>query len=270
MREKNSTNWTNTKNKLKNIKQILIMKTINRSMLAIGLLSFVFQSCTNNDYIKISDADYAITTAYQNADAVNGAKLFSNFQHVDAGWAWVTPADVTANAALADFIGWPNPKFAADPTLTAVEIKAIGTYTAQTGVTTPTPAPQANRNFYSCAGCHPVDGMARDASGISKKVAKTQPDIAVNQLLATKTWDPKKLFDAIKGVGGRAIDATKTADGLDLTKGGQTHPDFSRILTDEKIWDLVKWLKEGMFNENDDFVNQLTTFIAKYPPPQRD
>lgn len=233
----------------------------------LGILTFILQSCTNNDYVKISDADYAITTAYQNADAVNGAKLFSNFQHVDAGWAWVTPTDVSANPALADFIGWPNPKFAADPTLTALEIKAIGTYTAQTGVTTPTPTPQANRNFYSCAGCHPVDGMAREASGISKKVAKTQPDIAVNQLLATKNWDPKKLFDAIKGVGGRAIDATKTADGLNLTLGGQTHPDFSRILTDEKIWDLVKWLKEGMFNENDDLYT-VTTHNGPYQTVQ--
>ena len=243
------------------------MKTINKSMLILGFLTFVLQSCTNNDYVKISDADYAITTAYENADAVNGAKLFSNFQHVDAGWAWVTPTDILANPALTDYIGWPNPIYAADPTLTVAEVKAIGTYTAQTGVTTPSPAPQANRNYYSCAGCHPVDGMARDASGISKKTAANQPQIATNRLLDCKSWDSKRLFDAIKGVGGRPIDATKTVNGLDLTLGGQAHPDYSRILTDEKIWDLVKWLKEGIFNENDDLYT-VTTHNGPYQTVQ--
>lgn len=247
MREKNSTNWTNTKNKLKNIKQILIMKTINRSMLAIGLLSFVFQSCTHDIYV---DPQAAEKTAYENADAVNGSKLFSNFQNVEAGW--------TLNAA-----GWPAVTEAADPT---IKIEDIATYTAQTGVTTPSPAPQANRLFYSCTGCHASDGMGIKEAGITKKASKTQPQFADVSLRGTRNWDNIKLFDAIKRVGGRQIDPLKTADGLNLTLGGQAHPDFSKILTDDKIWDLVKWLKEGVDNTNGDLYTAVAT--GSYAVPQ--
>ncbi len=241
------------------------MKTKNKSILLLGLLALMLQSCTHDVYVDPLADQKAL---YENADAVNGSKLFSNFQHVDAGWPLVTPADAVLDPALADFVGWPNPNFAADPLITATEMKAIGTYTAQTGVTTPSPAPQANRNYYSCTGCHAVDGMGRDASGITKKTAANQPQMATNHLLDVKGWDPKALFDVIKSAGtGRPIDATKTVNGLDLTLGGQNHPDYSRILTDDKIWDLVKWLKEGMFNEADDMYT-LTTHNGPYQTVQ--
>lgn len=75
--------------------------------------------------------------------------------------------------------------------------------------------------------------------------------MAVSHLKDCQSWDIQTLFDAIKNVGGRQIDPTKTANGLDLSLGGQTHPDLSRILTDDKIWDLVKYLKEGIiYNES--------------------
>ena len=240
------------------------MKTRSKVLLLIGFLTFVLQSCTHDVYIDpLADQN----AAYENADAVNGAKLFNNFQHVDAGWPLVTPADVTADVTLAELVGWPNPKFAADPLMSAQDMKAIATYTAQAGVTTPVPAPQANRNFYSCIGCHPLDGIGRDASGITKKTAANQPQMATNYLLDKKSWDPKTLFDAIKNVGGRQIDATKTANGLNLTLGGQTHPDYSRILTDDKIWDLVKWLKEGIYNETNDLYT-ITTHNGPYQTVQ--
>ncbi len=223
------------------------MKTINKSMLLLGLFTLVLQSCTHEIYV---DPLAASKAAYENADAVNGAKLFSNFQNIEAGW----PLDAA---------GWPDVTAAADPT---INIKDIATYTAQTGVTTPVPAPQANRNFYACAGCHAVDGMGRDGTGISKKTAANQPQMAASHLRDTRGWDPVKLFDAIKGVGGRQIDPTKTVNGLDLTLGGQTHPDFSKILTDDKIWDLVKWLKEGVDNTNGDLYSMST--VGAFTVPQ--
>lgn len=217
------------------------MKTINKSMLALGLLSFVLQSCTHDVYV---DPQAAEKTAYENADAVNGGKLFNNFEHVDAGW----PVDAT---------GWPDVKYAADPT---INIKDIAN--PPKGTTA-----QANLNFYSCMGCHPSDGMGRSEYGNNKKVAATQPDFAASHLRDTRGWDIIKLFDAIKNVGGRAIDPTKTANGLDLTLNGQKHPDFSKILTDDKIWDLVKWLKEGaIYNENNDLYT--VTTVGTYAVPQ--
>ena len=153
------------------------MKTKSFNIVMIGFIAFMLQSCTHDIYVDPQASDKA---SYDNADAINGAKLFSNFQHADAGWPLVTPTDALGNPALANLVGWPNIKYAADASLTDVDIKAIGTYTAQTGVTTPSPAPQANRNFYSCSSCHPADGMGRDGAVISKKTAANQPQIATN------------------------------------------------------------------------------------------
>ena len=233
------------------------MKTINKSMLILGLLSFVLQSCTHDVYV---DPQSTEKTAYDNADAVNGSKLFSNFEHVDAGWPTVAQADIDLDATLAGLLGWPNPKLAADPT---INIKDIATPPR----TTPATPGQANLNYYSCIACHPADGMGRTEIGNNKKVALTQPDIATNNLREVRSWDIVRLYDAIKNVGGRAIDPTKTANGLDLTLGGQTHPDFSKILTDDKIWDLVKYLKDGIiYNEGSDLYTVNT--VGTYAVPQ--
>ncbi len=211
------------------------MKTKHKVLMLIGSTVFMLQSCTHDIYV---DPQADVKAAYDNADAVNGSKLFSNFQHVDAGWPAVTQADIDADASLAGLLGWPNPKYAADPT---INIKDIAT--GSTG--------QKNRSFYSCVGCHPTDGLGRDGVGNKVKVAVAQPDMAVSHLKDCQSWDIQTLFDAIKNVGGRQIDPTKTANGLDLSLGGQTHPDLSRILTDDKIWDLVKYLKEGIiYNES--------------------
>ena len=212
------------------------MKTINKSMLLLGLFTLVLQSCTHDIYVDPLAAEKA---AYENADAVNGAKLFSNFENPEAGW-------------LADASGWPDVTYAADP---SINIKDIATPPK----TTPATPGQANLNFYSCAGCHSVDGMGRDEAGVNKKISATQPDLAASHLRDTRNWDNVKLFDAIKNVGGRAIDPTKTANGLDPSLGGQTHPDYSKILTDDKIWDLVKWLKEGVDNTNGDLYDIAVT-----------
>ena len=210
------------------------MKTKNKlGVLALGLLGFLVQSCTHDIYV---DPQADVLAAYDNADAVNGSKLFSNFQHPDAGWPLVTQTDIDQNVSLAGLLGWPNPTYAADPT---INIKDIAT--PPSGV-----SGQKNRSFYSCVGCHPTDGLGRDGMGNKTKTAIAQPDFAASHLKDCRTWDIQALFNAIKHVGGRQIDPLKTANGLDLTLGGQEHPDFSKILTDDKIWDLVKYLKEGV------------------------
>jgi mono/diheme cytochrome c family protein len=237
----------------------LIMKTTKNRFLIFGVLALVLQSCTHDVY---TDPLADVKQAYDNADAVNGAKLFNNFQHIDAGWPAVTQADINQDATLAGLLGYPNPAFANDPT---INVRYIATG--------PTGSTDKNRNFYSCSGCHAYDGMGRDEYGNNKKVAATQPDFAVSHLRDCRTWDVQTIFNAIKNVGGRAIDPAKTINGLDLTLGGQTHPDYSRILSDEKIWDLVKWLKEGaIYNEstaafpNGDLYSVTTT--GTYAVPQ--
>lgn len=223
------------------------MKTINKSMLILGLLSFALQSCTHDVYV---DPQATEKTAYDNADAVNGSKLFSNILHVDAGWPLVAQAEIDKDATLVGLLGWPNPKAAADITLSIKDIS-----NPPKGTTA-----QANVNFYSCISCHGADGMGREEYNSGKKIAATQPDVATTHLKDVKSWEITKLYAAIKNVGGRAIDPTKTANGLNPALGGQNHPDFSKILTEDKIWDLVKWLKEGaIYNENNDLYTATRT-----------
>lgn len=211
------------------------MKTKIKSLLFIALGSFAFQSCTHDVYV---DPDAAAKAAYAAADAVNGSKLFSNFLHVDAGWPL-------------DDAGWPDVLVAADPTINIADIS-----NPPRGV-----VGQSNANFYSCTGCHAVDGIGRDGMGITKVASKTAPEFAASHLLDNKNDDIIALFNKIKNVGGRQIDPAKTANGLDNTLGGQAHPDYSKILTDAKIWDLVKWVKEGMYNENSDLYTITTTGV---------
>lgn len=215
------------------------MKTKHKLLMLIGFPIFMLQSCTHDVYV---DPQAAEKTLYDNADAVNGSKLFNNFEHVDAGWPAVTQTDIDQDATLAGLLGWPNPKSAADPT---INIKDIAN--PPTGVTA-----QKNRSFYTCTGCHAYDGLGRDGGYITKTLYTSpsglptagQPLIAASHLIDAKNMDIVELFNKIKNVGGRAIDPTITVNGW-TTPLGNAHPDYSKILTDDKIWDLVKWLKEG-------------------------
>jgi len=221
------------------------MKTRSFNIVMIGIIAYMLQSCTHDIYVDPQAGDKA---SYDNADAVNGAKLFSNFEHVDAGW----PADA---------LGWPLASAASDPTITIANI--ANPPTGQTG--------QKNRSFYSCSGCHAFDGLGQDGGYITKTLYTVtagvasatpgQPLIAASHLRDCRSWDITQLFNTIKNVGGRAIDPTLTVNGV-TTPLGNSHPDYSKILTDDKIWDIVKWLREGaIYNEN----NDLYTLTASGP-----
>ncbi len=102
-------------------------------------------------------------------------------------------------------------------------------------------------DFYRCKGCHGWGQLENSASYIDRGPKTTRPSVASNnihQFVATN--DIRTIFDAIKHVGERAVDASATADGTDGS--GDGHPDFSKILTDGQIWDLVKFLNERAFD----------------------
>jgi mono/diheme cytochrome c family protein len=102
-------------------------------------------------------------------------------------------------------------------------------------------------DFYRCKGCHGWDQLGNSASYIDRGPKTSRPSVAsnnVHQFVATNSISD--IFDAVKNVGGRDVDASLTSDG---TNGqGDGHPDFSKILSDEQIWDLVKFLKAGAFD----------------------
>ena len=120
-------------------------------------------------------------------------------------------------------------------------------------------------DFYRCKQCHGWDQLGSSASYIDRGPNATRPSVASNNIHQfIETNDIRTIFDAIKNVGGRAVDPSVTSDG---TNGqGDGHPEFSKILTDEQIWDLVKFLKVGAFD-----VTQLYTIQTNgtYPTGSR-
>ncbi|TSA38144.1 MAG: hypothetical protein D4R64_03720 [Porphyromonadaceae bacterium] len=113
--------------------------------------------------------------------------------------------------------------------------------------------PNAKTNFFRCKSCHGWDLKGQSGVLINKPSSATYP-IAVDGNLYT--WSQSKsireVFDAVKNMGGR----TKTAP-YDATM-----PDYTTILTDAQIWDVVKFLKETAHDVND-FYDMTTT--GAYP-----
>jgi mono/diheme cytochrome c family protein len=103
-------------------------------------------------------------------------------------------------------------------------------------------------DFYRCKQCHAWDQKARFASYIDRGPSTTRPDVSAVILTGVKTDAIRTLFEEIKQTGGAAVDPIRTADGTNPALGGNDMPDYGKILTDDQIWDLVKFLREGAFD----------------------
>ena len=102
-------------------------------------------------------------------------------------------------------------------------------------------------DFYRCKGCHGWDQLGNSASYIDRGPTTSRPSVAsIKVFNFVASNDIRAIFDAIKNIGGRAVDSSVTGDGTNGS--GDGHPDFSKILTDKQIWDLVKFLNEKAFD----------------------
>ncbi len=112
--------------------------------------------------------------------------------------------------------------------------------------------PNTYTNFWRCKSCHGWDLRGQSGVLISKASSATYPVAAAGNLyISARTKTIRQLFDAVKNSGGR----TKgTYDG--------THPDYSTILTDAQIWDVVKFIKVTSHNVDDFYT---TTTTGTYP-----
>ena len=106
------------------------------------------------------------------------------------------------------------------------------------------------KDFYRCKQCHAWDRKARFASYINRAPKESRPDVSTVQLVNLDAADISYLFDKVKNTGGAAVDPARTANGLDPSLGGNEHPDYGTIFTDEQIWDVVKFIREGAFDVN--------------------
>lgn len=119
-------------------------------------------------------------------------------------------------------------------------------------------------DFFRCKQCHGWDLMGKEGSYINRAPKTNRPNIA-KSLISIKQKYPKEIFDMIKkGTKTRrqiAADLSTYDPATNATVGDQM-PDFSQILTDAQIWDLVKFIKEGALD-----VTQLydATYTGTYP-----
>lgn len=120
-------------------------------------------------------------------------------------------------------------------------------------------------NFFRCKQCHAWDGLGTAGSYISRAPSTTRPNVSslnLYQLVQTKT--PQELFDGMTATANRRSISTDLAtyDPATNKTEGDKMPDLTEILTDDQIWDMVKFMKEGMFD-----VTELydATYTGSYP-----
>jgi mono/diheme cytochrome c family protein len=125
----------------------------------------------------------------------------------------------------------------------------------------------AKSDFFRCKQCHAWDGLGRKGSYIGRAPSLTRPNVSgLNFLDIAKTKSPLELFNAMKATAGRRSIKTDLSTYNPATPGSQIEgdkmPNLNELLTDAQIWDIVKFMKEGIFD-----VNQLytATYVGDYP-----
>ena len=124
----------------------------------------------------------------------------------------------------------------------------------------------AKGDFFRCKQCHGWDGLGREGSYIGRKPNLTRPNIALGNLYEMgQTKTAQQLFDALSKTAGRRSITTDLSTYNPTTGNiteGDKMPNLTELLTDAQIWDLVKFMKEGMMD-----VTELydATYTGVYP-----
>jgi mono/diheme cytochrome c family protein len=119
--------------------------------------------------------------------------------------------------------------------------------------------------FFTCKQCHGWDGLGNGGSFINREPKITRPNISgLNLYKLAKSSTEQELFDGIKKTTGRrdiSFDLTSYNPNVNAAEGDKM-PNFTQLLTDSQIWDIVKFLKEGMFNVD---ILYAGTYTGVYP-----
>ena len=171
-------------------------------------MKYIFILCVSMTLLLLSCSDTtnnppADPAAYTTANGINGGMLYDKF------WAVETGFDQT-NSNIASF-------------------NTFG-------------------DFYRCKQCHAWDLMGRIGSYNNRAPKTNRPNVAnINLITVAKDRTAQQLFDAIKNVVAaprRALTADLAAyDPATNNAVGDQMPDYSKILTDAQIWNIVKFLK---------------------------
>ncbi|OFY54431.1 MAG: hypothetical protein A2X22_09980 [Bacteroidetes bacterium GWF2_49_14] len=124
---------------------------------------------------------------------------------------------------------------------------------------------KASSDFFRCKQCHAWDGLGNSGSYINRAAKTSRPNIASTNLYqVSQTKSFTELFNAMKKSEERrdiGYDLTTYNPATNAAEGDKM-PNLTQILSDTQIWDIVKFLKEGMFD-----VSQLydATYTGVYP-----
>ena len=122
-----------------------------------------------------------------------------------------------------------------------------------------------NANFFRCKQCHAWDGLGNTGSYIGRGPSMTRPNVSslnLYELAQSKTKE--ELVEALKNTSGRrdiGYDLSQYDPATNKEEGDKM-PNLTQIMGDKELWNLVKFMKEGMFD-----VSQLYTglYEGAYP-----
>lgn len=109
-------------------------------------------------------------------------------------------------------------------------------------------------NFFRCKQCHAWDRLGNAASYIGRAPSATRPNVTSLDLkAATAAMSEQDLFDALwRSTGRRSVSSDlSTYDPVTNSTVGDQMPDLSEIMTEEQVWDLVRFLKEEAIDTDD-------------------
>lgn len=124
---------------------------------------------------------------------------------------------------------------------------------------------KAKSSFFACRACHGWDYKGQTGQYINRDANATRPHISPADLTEVSVNDsPQDIFDFIKDATGKrdtGYDLSTYNATTNFTEGDKM-PNYTQILTDADIWDLVKFIKEGIWN-TDNLYDAVTT--GTYP-----
>lgn len=123
----------------------------------------------------------------------------------------------------------------------------------------------AYADFFRCKQCHGWDLYGSNGYYNNRAAKKSRPNVSnLNIAELAKQKSHAQLFEVMKtGLGRRDISYDlANYDPISNPGEGDKMPNYSQILTDAQIWDLVKFMKAGAFN-----VDELydATYNGTYP-----
>ncbi len=124
----------------------------------------------------------------------------------------------------------------------------------------------AKGDFFRCKQCHGWDGLGNKGAYINRGPKTSRPNISsVNLYEMGQSKTAQELFDGLKKTAGRRSISTDLSSYNPTTGNvaeGDKMPNLTELFTDAQIWDMVKFMKEGMMD-----VSQLydATYTGVYP-----